>query len=146
MPEIDHEKIEFAATEVSLGNIPMINWNHDKQDQKVLQELEDIGTTYLRTKDKNEAKELIKTNGLPIFFSLEDIPYKEKRDAFKSSYRFLDRISLFDSIVKKFDRAITEKNHPEKNKYEAMNLDPISIYIGLKLYKQGLVPLKLYSE
>mgnify|MGYP001586405230 FL=1 len=100
----------------------------------------------MRTKDKNEAKELIKTNGLPIFFSLEDIPYKEKRDAFKSSYRFLDRISLFDSIVKKFDRAITEKNHPEKNKYEAMNLDPISIYIGLKLYKQGLVPLKLYSE
>jgi len=72
---------------------------------------------------------------------------EEKRfQAYRTSYRFIDKDSLVGDAVKTYDKAMLSKKHPEKERFEAMELDNLSIGIGLNLYNQGIAKLKLYDD
>lgn len=146
MPEIDSEIVEFASTEIGLGTLPILKFEKDKHYEQILRTLDDIGKTWQYTENKKEAEKLIRTSGIPLFISTKGLSEKERIEKFKLEYLFIDRNSLIRTPLEIYDKAMSDKKHEDRDKFESMSLDDLSLGIGLNLYEAGIAPIKLYEE
>lgn len=146
MPKIDSEIVEFASTEIGLGTLPVLRFKKDEHYEQILRTLDDIGKTWQYTDDKEEAEKLIKKSGIPLFISTKGMSEKERIERFRLQYHFIDIDSLIRTPLEKYDKAMSDKNHEDKNKFESMGLDSLSLGIGLNLYDAGIATIRLHEE
>lgn len=146
MPKINPDIVEFASTEIGLGNLPILRFEKDKHYEQILRTLDDIGKTWQYTKNKEEAEKLIKQSGIPLFISTKGLSEKERIEKFRLEYLFIDKDSLIITPLEVYDKAMSNPYSKDRDKFESMNLDNLSLGIGLNLYESGIAPIKLYEE
>lgn len=145
MPKINSEIVEFASTEIGLGNLLTLKLEKEKYEEQILRALDDIGKTWQYTENKKEAEELIKKSGIPLFISTKGLSEKERIEKFRLEYLFIDEKYLIKNTLGNYDKAILEESK-DKERFQGMSLDDLSLGIGLNLYEHGIARIKLYEE
>lgn len=145
MPNLDPEIIDFASTEIGLGNVSILKLDY-KHKEQILIALDDIGKTWQYTEDKEEAEAEIRKYGIPLLISTKGLSEKERRKKFRLDHIFINEKSLAKNAVNVYDEVMLSEKHNNKERFESLDLDNIAIGIGLNLYEAGLVDIKLYEE
>lgn len=146
MENINPEIIDFASTEIGLGNIPIIGLNRERQEEQLLIALDDIGKTWQYTENKETAEDEIKRYGLPLLISTKGLSETERIKKLRLDCIFIDEEFLAQNAIKVYDEAMLAKNHKDKERFTSLGLDDITLGIGINLYESGLVRIKLYEE